>query len=97
MHPKSGVCIGGDLNNLGMQKLLDCFPDTIDLVTKPTFGMPILDVLVTNIHRGYDQAVISPLIQSVVPGQGVASDHFVAFRNKDMSRMTGFSRKETRQ
>ena len=61
--------------------------------------MRILDVLVTNLHRGYDKAVIRPLIQPDVPGQGVASDHFVAlaFRNKDMSRMTGLARKETRQ
>ena len=99
MHPKSGVCMGGDVNNLGIQKLLDCFPDTINLVTKPTYGRPILDVLVTNLHRGYDKAVIRPLIQPDVPGQGVASDHFVAlaFPNKDLSHMTGFSRKETRQ
>ena len=61
--------------------------------------MPILDVLVTNLHRGYDQAVIRQLIQPHVPCQGVVSDHFVAlaFPNKDLSHMTGFSRKETRQ
>ena len=54
---------------------------------------------VTNLHRGYDKAVIRPPIQPDVPGQGVASDNSVAvaFPNKDKSRMTGFSRKEIRQ
>ena len=78
VYSKSGVCIGGDINNLGIQKLLDCFPDTINLVATPTYGMRILDVLVTNLHRGYDKAVCRPLIQPDMPGQGIAIDDFVA-------------------
>ena len=99
VHPKSGVCIGGDINNLEIQRLLDCFPDTINLVTTPTYGTRILDVLVTNLHPGYDKAVVRPPIQPDVSGHGAQSDHSVAiaFPNLDKSRITGFSRKEIRR
>ena len=71
----------------------------MNLVTTPTYGNRILDILATNLHRGYDKAVVLPPIQPDVPGQGADSDHAVAIAKPiaDKSRPTGFSRKETRQ
>ena len=57
-----------------------------------------MDVIITNLHLGYDRAVILPPIQPDVVGVGRPSDHAVAVArpNVDSAFRTGFLRKETR-
>ena len=97
-YPEAGVFIGGDVNNLSIEKLRNCFPDLVNLVTNPTHGNRILDVILSNAHMEYNRATIHPPVQPDVEGTGQPSDHKVAIScpNSDKSRRTGFSRRVTR-
>ena len=97
-HPGAGIFISGDINNLSCDKLRSTFPDLVNLVASPTRGSRILDVIITNLHDGYDKARILPPIQPDVQGNGEPSDHSVAVAkpNLDRSCRTGFSRTEVR-
>ena len=79
-------------------KLLACYPDLVNIVTIPTHGNKILDVIVTDLHPWYDKAVVSPPIQPDLEGRGRPSDHAVAVARpkRDGALRTGFSRKETK-
>ena len=81
LYPKSGVIIGGDVNNLDMKKLCNTYPGLINLVADPTHGSRILDVIVTDLHGSYDKATILPPIKPDYQGRGHASDHSVAIAN----------------
>ena len=96
-YPGAGIILGGDINNLDCGKLCDTFPDLVNLVAAPTRGGRILDVLITNLHTGYDKASVLPPIQPDCVGVGRPSDHSVAVArpNTDKSARTGFQRKET--
>ena len=87
VYPGAGIYIAGDINNLCCQKLRGTFPDLVNLVTSPTRGTRILDVIVTNMHCAYDKATIHPPIQPDVVGIGAESDHSVAIvqPNEDRS------------
>ena len=99
IYPKSGVIIGGDINNLGIERLVGCYPDLVNVVTSPTHGGRILDVVVTDLHPWYDKACVLPPVQPDVEGHGKPSDHAVVIArpNMDKSRRTGFARTETRR
>ena len=90
--------IGGDINNLGIDKLLGCYPDLVNIVTSPTHGNRTLDIIVTDLHPWYDKANVLPPVQPDVEGNGRPSDHgvVIARPNQDKSKRTGFSRKQTR-
>ena len=98
-HPGAGICIGGDINNLDVTMLCDTFPDLVNMVASPTRGARILDVLISNLHLGYDKAVILPPIQPDVEGVGRPSDHSVAVAkpNTNPALRTGFSKTEVRK
>ena len=98
-YPGAGIILGGDVNNLDVRKICDTFPDLVNIVSSPTRGNRVLDVLVTNLHCGYDKAVIRPPVQPDKVGQGSASDHAVAVAhpNIDKGKKTGFSRKVVKE
>ena len=93
-YPEAGIFIGGDCNNLRIDKIRSCYPDLVNLVTEPTHGSKILDVILSNVHMAYDRAVTLPPVQPDVVGQGVPSNHMVAVArpNVDKSRGTGFAK-----
>ena len=74
----AGVIIGGDINNLPVEKIRCCYPDLKNLVADPTHGSRVLDVVISNLHISYDKAAILPPIQPDDPRHGKPSDHKVA-------------------
>ena len=77
IHPGAGVIICGDKNDLKLDQLLAGDPALRQVVTKPTNKNQdkVLDVVVTDLHAGYQEPTILPAIQ-VDPGrEGVPSDH----------------------
>ena len=98
VYPGAGIFLGGDVNNLSIEKLRNCYPDMVNLVTNPTYRTKILDVVVSNLHCEYDKAKILPPIEPDTKNYGKPSDHSVAVvrPNVDRGARTGFSRTETR-
>ena len=74
-HPDAGVILSGDRNNIKISALLSIDPTLRQIVTKPTRGQNILDVIVTNLARYYQEPVIVPPLAPDKPGHGVPSDH----------------------
>ena len=73
--PFSQILIFGDRNLIQMESLNAIDPCLRQIVTKPTRGKNILDVILTNIHEKYFQPLI---IDAILPDNtchGVPSDH----------------------
>jgi hypothetical protein len=61
-YPECGIVLLGDFNNLDISDLLSCH-DLSQVVTTPTRGSAILDLVITNIHSFYDiPTTIAPLL-----------------------------------
>ena len=75
IHPGAGVIISGDRNDLSIPTLLSIDPSLRQTVQHGTRGDKILDVIITNLCRYYDQPVIVPPLQPDQPGRGAPSDH----------------------
>ena len=76
-YPDAALFIGGDINNLPLAPILSSIPHARQIVTKPTRGDRILDVIITNIPQYYGEPdVVSPVFPDK-PGCGVPSDHGV--------------------
>ena len=52
-YPECGIVLLGDFNNLDISDLLSCH-DLSQVVTTPTRGSAILDLVISNIHSFYD-------------------------------------------
>ena len=61
-YPESAFICGGDKNDLNIQLLLDINPSFRQLVTKPTYRLSILDVLITDIGHFYLEPIIRPAV-----------------------------------
>ena len=60
-YPECGIVLLGDFNNLDISDLLSCH-DLSQVVTTPTRGSAILDLVISNIHSFYDiPTTIAPL------------------------------------
>lgn len=60
-YPECGIVLLGDFNNLDISDLLGCH-DLSQVVTTPTRGSAILDLVITNIHSFYDiPSITAPL------------------------------------
>ena len=79
IHTNAGVIISGDRNNIDISTLLSIDPSLHQLVRMPTRGLNILDVIVTNLDRYFNEPVIIPAILPDRPGHGVPSDHCGVF------------------
>ena len=97
-HPRSGIFLCGDRNNIPVGKLTGLFPNMVNIVASPTLGSQILDVIVTDLHAVYDKALVLPPVQPDLAGVGAPSDHSVVIAkpNADRAFRTGFSRVVTR-
>ena len=74
-YPNAGVVIGGDRNNLNISALLSGIPRLRQIVSKPTYKLKVLDVLLTNLHQAYAVPLIVPPVPTDNPLKGVPSDH----------------------
>ena len=61
-HSDAGIIISGDRNNIDIPVLLSIDPSLRQIVTKPTRGGRILDVVATNLWKYYNEPVIVPPI-----------------------------------
>ena len=74
-HPNAGIVISGDRNSLDVPTLLNIDPSLRQLVKMPTRGLKILDIILSNLERFYDEPIIVPPILPDKPNKGVPSDH----------------------
>ena len=74
-HSNAGIIISGDRNNIDIPVMLSIDPSLHQIVTLPTRGSRILDVIVTNLRKYYNDPVILPPIMPDKPGLGAPSDH----------------------
>ena len=87
-YPNCAFICGGDKNDLNIKHLLDINPNFRQIVTKPSHGKAILEVIVTDIGHYYNEPVIRPALLPDIPGHGVPSDHKIvhATPNSDSSK-----------
>ena len=74
-HPKAGIIIAGDKNDLNENEILSISPSLRQIVLKPTRKNKTLTIVITDLHRFYQEPIIVapvPVDQGVV---GVPSDH----------------------
>ena len=74
-YPSAGLVLGGDKNDLKIAPLLAGIPRLRQIVTKPTYKLKTLDVIMTNLHSLYDVPIITPPVQPDNPQYGAPSDH----------------------
>ena len=71
--------MGGDINDLKAESLLDIAPSLHLLNTKPTYGEKNIDILISDIAHFYSEAVILPSVPTDIPadqpGGRKPSDH----------------------
>jgi hypothetical protein len=75
VHNEAGVIISEDRNDIDIATLLSIDPSLHQTVNLATRGLRILNVIVTNLGRFYNDPIIIPPIVPDVPGHGVPSDH----------------------
>ena len=77
LHQGAGVLICGDKNDMKLNQLLAGDPTLRQIVTRPTNKNQdkVLDVVVTDMHAGYQEPTILPAILVDEGREGVPSDH----------------------
>ena len=84
-HSAAGIIISGDRNSIDIQTLLSIDPSLQQIVKVPTRGLKTLDVIITNMARYYNDAMVVPPIIPDNPGYGVTSDHLGVFATPNMN------------
>ena len=74
-HPGAGILISGDRNSLDIPTLLNIDPCLRQWVKQATRGTRVLDIILSNLGRFYDEPQIVPPIQPDNPNKGCPSDH----------------------
>jgi len=76
-HKGCGVLICGDRNDMKVEQLLAGDPALRQIVSQPTNKNQdkVLDVVLTDMHTGYQEPTILPPIQVDAGREGVPSDH----------------------
>ena len=96
-HPNAGVIISGDRNSIEISSLLSIDPSLRQTVRQATRGLNILDVVVTNLARYFNEPVIIPPIVPDRPGHGVPSDHSGVSATPNTSQAQPASRNKTQK
>ena len=76
-YPSAFFALGGDINDLKVEQLLNISPKFSQLVNRPTRGQKILSVIVTDLGDFFQEPIILPPLQPDTPGIGKPSDHSV--------------------
>ena len=71
---KNGIFVCGNKNHLEISSLLSVDPTLEQIVTKLTYGMKTLDVVITNLSRFYTEPRILPPLLSDDPHNAAPSD-----------------------
>ena len=85
-YPSAYFALGGDINDLKVDLLLDISPRFSQIVSRPTRGQKTLSVIVTDLAEFYQTPIILPPIQPDVLGVGKPSDHSVPFATTYLDR-----------
>ena len=75
LHPKSSFIIAGDKNDLNDEEIISICPSFKQLVLKPTRKRKTLTVVITDLHRFYQEPIIVPPVPVDLEGEGAPSDH----------------------
>jgi len=67
--------LGGDINNLDLTPVLDCYQELQQIVTTPTLNNRILDVLVTDMKEAFYPPFVRPPLECNDDDNGESSDH----------------------
>ena len=86
IHNNAGIIISGDRNNIDIPVLLSIDPSLRQTVRQPTRGLRVLDVIVTNLARFFNEPKIIPPIIPDLPGVGVPSDHSAVSAEPNISQ-----------
>ena len=75
VHPKAGVIISGDRNDLSINRLLTIDTSLKQIVFNHTRGVKVLTVVLTDLYNFYQEPnIVSPVMVDII-GKGVPSDH----------------------
>ena len=66
-YPNAALVLGGDKNNLNISSLLSGIPKLHQIVTKPTHGSKVLDIILTNVASLYCVPIIAPPVPQMTP------------------------------
>jgi hypothetical protein len=75
MHPKAFFIIAGDKNDLNESEILSISPAFRQIVLKPTRKNKTLTVVITDLHRFFQEPFIIPPVPVDDGAAGVPSDH----------------------
>ena len=78
-YPDAYFILGGDVNDLNIQGILNISSNFKQIVKKPTRKDKILSVIITDLHQYYKEPEILPPIQPDILGKGKPSDHSTPF------------------
>ena len=85
-YPAAYFALGGDVNDLNVDLLLNISSSFRQLVTLPTRGDKILSVIVTDLWEYYTTPEILPPLNPDIPGCGKPSDHSCPFARTYLDR-----------
>ena len=88
IHSGAGVIISGDRNSIEIPALLSIDPALRQIVKVPTRGLRILDVIITNLARYYNDPIMIPPINPNNTGFGAPSDHMGVFAHSTQALFT---------
>ena len=78
-YPSAYFALGGDINDLKVDNLLEISPMFQQIVTLPTRGLKTLSVIITDLWDYYQKPEILPPLMPDRVGVGKPSDHSVPF------------------
>ena len=76
IHPTANFIIAGDKNDLNENLILSLSPSFRQIVQKPTRKNKTLEIVITDLHRLYQEPFIVPPVPVDNGAGGVPSDHF---------------------
>ena len=85
-YPSAYFALGGDINDLKVDLLLNISPKFHQIVKNFTRESKILSVIITDLTEYYQTPIILPPLQPDVMGVGKPSDHSVPFAIKYLDR-----------
>ena len=75
VHPKASYIIAGDKNDLNENEILAICPSFRQIVLQPTRKSKILTIVITDLHRFFQEPFIIPPVPVDKDANGVPSDH----------------------
>ena len=85
-YPDAPIIMGADKNRMDLHPLLNCGLRLKNMVDISTRKGAILDVIITNIPKYYNSAIVVPPVPCDDPSSGVPSDHWVPICYPHMDR-----------